>query len=426
MEARDDGEAIHRLAEGAESMKRILIISLTYHPYIGGAEVAIKEITDRIDPGEYEFDMVTLRFDRALPKVEKRGNVTIHRLGPSVANPKVSDRAMPLMLRIAKMLFPFTASVKATMLDQKYVYDMVWSMMANQAGFAGMFFSLLHPKTPYVLELQDGRALSAMPRRRPILYVLWWLYKRVYQRADRIKVISHFLEREVRNIGYKGRVAVIPNAVDVAKFSRAVPEDELHALKEKYGKKMGDVFLFTASRLVLSRGVEDTIRSLTHLPENVKMLIAGSGEDEDKLQQIAEESGVRGRVIFAGHIGHDELPAYYKMCDIFVRPSLIEGFGNAFVEAFAAGIPVVATPVGGIPDFLFDPERNPDMEPTGIFCEVSNPESVAKAVRRYMEEPSLTARIVKNAKELAAQKYDWNLVAERMKREVFDPLTARR
>ncbi len=406
-------------------MRRVLIISLTYHPFVGGAEVAIKEITDRIDSSEYEFHMVTLRFDRALPKVERRGNITIHRIGPSAANPKVSDRMMPLTLKFAKLLFPFTAFVKAMMLDQKYVYDTVWSMMANQAGFAGMIFNYLHPKTPYVLELQDGRAFSDMPKRRPILYVLWWLYKRVYHRADRIKVISHFLEREVRNIGYKGHVAVIPNAVDVAKFSRVIPEDELLTLKEKYDKKMGDVFLFTASRLVLSRGVEDTIRSLAHLPENVKLLIAGSGEDEAKLERIAQESGVRGRVIFAGHIGHDELPAYYKMCDIFVRPSLIEGFGNAFVEAFAAGIPVVATPVGGIPDFLFDPERNPDMEPTGIFCEVSNPESVAKAVRRYMGEPSLTARIVKNARELAAERYDWGLIAERMKREVFDPLTNR-
>jgi glycosyltransferase involved in cell wall biosynthesis len=406
-------------------MKRILIISLTYHPYIGGAEVAIKEITDRIDPGEYEFHMVTLRFDRALPKVEKRGNVTVYRLGPSVTNPKVSDREMPLTLRLAKLLFPFTAFLKATLLDQRYVYDMVWAMMANQAGFAGMFFSYTHSKTPYFLELQDGRAFSDMPKRRPILYAIWWLYKRIYQRADRIKVISHFLEREVRNISYEGHVAVIPNAVDVARFSREVPEAELTKLKEKYGKKMGDVFLFTASRLVLSRGVEDTIRALAHLPDNVKLLIAGSGEDEDKLRRIAEESDVGARVIFAGHIGHDELPAYYKMCDIFVRPSIIEGFGNAFVEAFAAGIPIVATPVGGIPDFLTDPDRSPDMEPTGIFCEVHNPESVAKAVKRYMGDPSLTARIVKNAKELVRERYDWNLIAERMKKEVFEPLTTR-
>lgn len=129
--------------------------------------------------------------------------------------------------------------------------------------------------------------------------------------------------------------------------------------------------------------------------------------------------------MFLGHVGHSELPAYLKVSDIFVRPSIIEGFGNSFVEAFAAGIPVVATPVGGIPDFLFDPEGNPDTPSTGIFCEVRSPESIAWAVKRYMDDPVLTARIVKNASELVAKKYDWDLIAADMQKKVFDPLTDR-
>lgn len=403
-------------------MKRVLIFSLTYHPFVGGAEVAIKEITDRIDPGEYAFDMVTLRFDSALPKVEKLGNVTVYRVGPSVAGARVSDRDLPLMLRLAKVFFPVTALAKATMLHRAHAYDMTWAMMANQAGFAAMFFKLLHPKTPYFLELQDGRAFADMPKRRPILKLMWWLYRKIYLKADTIKTISHFIEREVRGVGYEGEVAVIPNGVDVDRFSRELPEDELTELKSKLGKKMGDVFLFTASRLVLSRGVEETIRALSFLPGNVRLLIAGSGEDQNKLERIAQDSGVAERVIFAGHIGHHELPAYYKVSDIFVRPSIIEGFGNAFVEAFAAGIPVVATPVGGIPDFLTDPEQDPDSEPTGIFCAVRDPESVARAVEKYMNDPALTERIRKNAKELATEKYDWNIIASDMRSRVFDPV----
>jgi len=66
-------------------MKRILIFSLAYTPYVGGAEIAIKETTTRLGfaeyRGEYLFDMITLRFDRNLPKVERIGNVTIHRIG---------------------------------------------------------------------------------------------------------------------------------------------------------------------------------------------------------------------------------------------------------------------------------------------------------------------------------------------------------
>lgn len=397
-------------------MKRILIFSLTYHPFVGGAEVAIKEITDRLDPKEFAFDMVTLRFDSSLPEVERIGNITVYRIGPTVADASVSDRNMPGTLRRAKLIFPFISFWKARQLHRAQPYDATWAMMANQAGFAALFFKYLYPTVPYLLELQDGRAFREMKQRRRILLPLWWLYKRIYLKADRIKVISRFIEREVRGIGYDKDVDVIPNAVDVAKFSQFVPTAELETLKEKYQKRMGDVFLFTASRLVLSRGVEDTIRALSYLPAHVKLLIAGTGDDRAELERIMKEEGVEDRVIFAGHIDHSQLPLYYKISDIFVRPSIIEGFGNVFVEAFAAGIPVVATAVGGIPDFLFDPDRDTDKEPTGLFCEVRDPQSVARAVTRYMSDPALTAKIITNAKHLATETYDWNIIVKSMRR----------
>ena len=402
-------------------MKRILIFSLTYHPFIGGAEVAIKEITDRVSPMEYAFDMVTLRFDAALPEVERIGNITVYRIGPTIADAKVSDRAMPWALRRAKIIFPVIAFWKARTLHRTWPYDATWAMMANQAGFAALFFKYRYPKVPYLLELQDGRAFADMKKRRRILLPLWWLYKRIYLKADRIKVISRFIEREVRAIGYTREIEVIPNAVDVAKFSQFVPPAELTKLKEKYEKKMGDVFLFTASRLVLSRGVEDTIRALAHLPAHVKLLLAGTGDDRAALETIAREIGVTDRAIFAGHIDHSQLPLYYKISDIFVRPSIIEGFGNVFVEAFAAGIPVVATAVGGIPDFLSDPDQNPDKESTGLFCEVRDPESIARAVTRYLNDPVLTANIITNAKQLATETYDWNIIVKSMRR-LFETL----
>ena len=402
-------------------MRRILIFSLTYHPFVGGAEVAIKEITDRLSPQEFAFDMVTLRFDSALPEVEKIGNITVYRIGPTIPNAKVSDRSMPLSLRRAKILFPTIAFWKARRLHRTWPYDATWAMMANQAGFAALFFKYRYPKVPYLLELQDGRAFADMKKRRRILLPLWWLYKRIYLKADRIKVISRFIEREVRAIGYSRAIDVIPNAVDVAKFSQFVPPVELVKLKEKYEKKMGDVFLFTASRLVLSRGVEDTIRALAFLPAHVKLLIAGTGDDQAQLEAIARDINVRDRVIFAGHIDHAQLPLFYKISDIFVRPSIIEGFGNVFVEAFAAGIPVVATAVGGIPDFLSDPDRNPDKESTGLFCEVRDPESIARAVTRYLNDPVLTANIITNAKQLATQTYDWNIIVKSIRR-LFDTL----
>ncbi|MDP2648681.1 MAG: glycosyltransferase, partial [bacterium] len=336
--------------------QRILIFSLTYHPYVGGAEVAIKEITDRCDAGEYQFDMITLRFDKALPRQEKLGNVTVHRIGLAANAPKISERAMPLRCKLSKALFPLTSFLKARSLHRAHRYDIVWAMMANQAGFGALLFKLAHPRVPYFLELQDGRSLEGLKKRRIVVRFLYPVYRRVYKRADRIKTISRYIAKLAREAGYRGPLEVIPNGVDTARFSARVGEDKLAALKSRLGITMGDIVLFTASRLVLSRGVEDVIRAIPHLPLEVKLLIAGDGEDRAKLERIAREAGVESRVIFAGHVDHAELPAYFNISDIFVRPSLIEGMGNAFIEAFAAGIPVVATPVGGIPDFLTDGE----------------------------------------------------------------------
>ncbi len=100
-------------------MKKILIFSLTYYPNtVGGAEVAIKEITDRIDSKDIEFHMVCLRLDSALPKTEKIGNVLVHRIGFSRPNPTAEDlKKFPLHLN--KYLYQFTAAFKAIRLHRE-------------------------------------------------------------------------------------------------------------------------------------------------------------------------------------------------------------------------------------------------------------------------------------------------------------------
>ena len=116
--------------------------------------------------------------------------------------------------------------------------------------------------------------------------------------------------------------------------------------------------------------------------------------------------------MFAGYVSHEELPAYLGISDIFVRPSIIEGMGNAFIEAFAAGTPVIGTSVGGIPDFLTEGE-------TGLFCKVQDPQSIADAVQWYLDDSELRSRVIENARKLAAEKYDWSLIARDMKEKIF-------
>ena len=395
--------------------KKILIFSLTYHPFIGGAEVAIKEITDRISETDISFDMITLRFNSELPKVERFGNVTIHRIGFTKKGADIGDGVkFPLFLN--KYLFPILALVKAVLLHRKNKYDTTWCMLANYATVGALFFKWLNPQTPYILTLQDGSSADQIKARTGVLFPL---LKRGFINADMIQVISTFLVGVARDIGYEGKVEVVPNAVDTAHFSQVYSDDELSKLKSDLKLENDKKYLITTTRLVLTRGVEDIIGALPHLSENVHFLVLGTGPDEDALRKVAKENNVTERVHFVGHVDHSELPKYLRVADIFVRPSTIEGFGNSFVEAMAAEIPVVATPVGGIPDFLFDPEKSPNKPSTGLFCNVRDSESIAVQVKRIFDDENLASELVGNASKLAKEKYDWNLIAKDMRQKVF-------
>lgn len=391
-------------------MKRVLLFSLVYYPrFIGGAEVAIKEITDRINPSDIEFHMVTLRLDKTLTRYEKIGNVHVHRIG-FVGECKEPADSLKFPLKLNKYLLPFIGCAKAVALHRKYSFDATWAMMANYAGFAALFFKMLNPRTPFILSLQEGDPIDYIKKRVGLLYPL---FKQIFTRANRIQTISHYLAGFARDMGYEGQIEVVPNAVDTKHFSRGYSDFELTDLKTKLGKKYTDVFLIHTGRLVVKNAVGDIIKSLRYLPETVKLLLVGQGYQEAELKALAESEGVGSRVQFLGFIPHSDMPRYLQVSDVFIRPSLSEGFGNSFIEAMASGIPVVATPVGGIVDFIKDGE-------TGVFCKPEDPKSIAEAVLKITGNSALHKALVEKAKKMVFENYDWQKIARDMKERVFE------
>lgn len=396
--------------------KKVLIFSLNYFPkYVGGAEIAIQEITDRIAPEDIEFHMVTLRFDVSLPRVEKIGNVLVHRIGFARKDASIADlQTYPLKLN--KYLYQAYAPLYALFLHRKYRYDETWAMMAHAVGIAAALFKFLAPRVRYVLALQEGDPPEYIER---LAQPAWPLFKYAFTHADAVSVISSFLGRWAKRMGYRGEPVLVPNAVDARHFAQTYPGNELDELKGKLGKKKTDVFLVTTSRLVHKNAIDDVILSLPRLPKKVRFLILGIGPDEKMLRDISQREGVSDRVHFLGQIGHDELPKYLKISDIFVRPSRSEGMGNSFVEAFAAGIPVIATQEGGIADFLFDAKRNPGQPTTGWAVSKDSPEEIAKAVKDILAHPEAVAKVTATAKALAFSDYDWDTIARAMRERVF-------
>lgn len=393
---------------------KVLIFSLAYFPkHVGGAEVAIREITDR-NP-DIEFHLITNRYDSTLPKEEKIGNVLVHRIGFTRREPLMADlREFPLHLN--KLWFQFAAVWKALVLHSHYRYDATWALMAHATGVPAALFKIFRPSVPYILTLQEGDPLEYIERK---MVPLWPLFSRAFTSANQITAISTFLAQWAKRRGFKGEVAVIPNGVDIAHFSKQYSLAEIDAMKDTLGKRMGDVFLITTSRLVHKNAVDDVIRALPLMPENVRFLILGSGPDEKELRKLASRLKVEHKVSFLGSISHKEMPLYLKASDIFIRASRSEGMGNSFVEAMAARLPVIATQEGGISDFLFDEKRNPEQPITGWAVDKDSPEQIASAVHAIIVNPEKVRHVVATAAEMVREKYDWNTVAKDMREQIF-------
>lgn len=387
-------------------MKRILIFSLAYYPHIGGAEVALKEITDRIP--DIEFHMLTLNFGGE-KKEERIGKVVVHRIGNGAG-------------RLDKMFFQFSAAYTAAMLHRRYHFDAVWAMMAHSSGVPAALFKLFHPKVPYLLTLQEGDPPEYIER---LMRPVWPLFSRAFTSADVVAAESTFLGRWARRRGFQGPLEVIPNGMDVERFSREVSPHELEDIRAEIGKKEGEIWLIHTGRLVHKNALDIVLRALPFLPPHIHLFMLGDGPDKNLLTKLTNELGVTSRVHFHSYVPLKEIPNYLKACDIFIRPSRSEGMGNSFIEAMAAGLPVIATQEGGIADFLFDAKRNPEKPSTGWAVDCDSPKQIAAAAEEILENPNMVARVKATAKKMAFEKYDWNLIAHKM-REVFDSVCKNR
>jgi len=379
--------------------KTVLIFSTAYVPFVGGAEVAMKEITDRID--EYNFVMVTAKMDKKLPKKEQIGNITVHRIGAGI----------PMVDKLYLALF---GHIKGIALHKKHNFSCVWSLMASYCGFSARRFKK-KTNVPFLLTLQEGD---------PIDYILHKVrfvkkqFKEIFSLANGLQAISMYLFDWGKDMGFVGNVAeVVPNGVDVARFTKKYTDEELVAVRKSFGFS-DDVFLLvTASRLVIKNDVESVIKALPLLPKDVCFVVCGTGDLNEQLVGLAKELDVFDRVTFLGNKSHEELPKILHASDAFIRPSITEGLGNAFLEAMAVGLPTIGTRVGGIlPDFLDGK--------TGFFCEVQNPQSIAETIVRIQHlSPEEKNHIHKNAMEVITQRYNWEDISGRMK-HIFTSLCA--
>ncbi|MDO8669708.1 MAG: glycosyltransferase family 4 protein [Candidatus Buchananbacteria bacterium] len=346
---------------------RVLIFTTAYRPLVGGSEIALEEIIRRL-PNVF-FDILTPRYKTELERIEYFDNGCIHRVG--FGSP------------MDKLFFPISGFLLAIKFSPKHIH-------AYQASFgagAAFIYKTFFPKTRFILTLQEGKDLYKQN------FLIKYFRDLIIRKADVVTVISHYLANYAKKINPKAELHMISNGVDLDKFRHMPNSDENTVI--------------TVSRLVPKNGVGDIVKAVGLVKRDiadVRLIIVGSGPLEKEIRQSVKDLDLEDRVIMAGSQSLENVAGYLAKAKVFVRPSLSEGLGSAFLEAMAVGLPVIGTAVGGIPDFLKDGE-------TGLFCKVADPKDLAEKIVRILKDEQLREKITINARALIVQKYDWNIIA---------------
>jgi len=168
-------------------------------------------------------------------------------------------------------------------------------------------------------------------------------------------------------------------------------------------------------RLAPQKDVGTLLQAFARLPADTQLMLAGDGPDRPALQHRAQRFG--GRVHFTGFVPHVKVPAVLRHVDLLVLPSLYEDLSSALIEAMAAGLPVVATRVGGIADLVRYGVNGLLVAPP------RDPAALAAAIGQILADPAAAARMSAAARSTAAA-YAWPDLARQVL-EVYRQVTER-
>lgn len=379
-------------------MPTVLLFTWFYLPFIGGSELFVRAITQRLSH-RYRFVIVTARGQRSLPRWHDYPEAKVLRVGMGTG--------------IDKFFYPASALRAALSIQQ---VDLVHAVMVNAAALSAWSYLKIRPR-PSLLTLQSGDSERYV---KQYMGPAFPVYRFLHRPFDKIHAISsHLRDRAIRFGASPESITLVPNGVDLDRFDRQrFDESELRRLRSQLGVE-GKRVIVSVSRLALKNGLDTLVRALpliTAKDPGVALVLVGDGEDREKLDVLAREVGVRDRLVFAGPVAPNDIARYLAMADVFSRPSISEGLGTAFLEAMACRLPVVASAVGGISDFLEDGNN-------GLVCEVGSEQSVARAISRILKDPALARRLADAGRKLVASDYHWERVADQIG-ELYDGLLA--
>lgn len=353
---------------------KVLMPVLHYWPVIGGLENWTQNIAERLSEKAGVF-VVTGKVAGQLKK-EIKNKVDIARA--SLFSLKDLSHSSPMYI-LAALPFIF---LKSLAIIKREKIDIL-----HCQGFLSSFLGFCLAKLtgiPYVTTVQRLETKS-----NP-------LKNFIYRNASVCIAASRAISDNFKAVGVKN-VEIIPNGIDLARFKDLNRDDARKSLGLN-----NEFVIMTVARLEKVKGINYLIRAMAAedlRKINYKLLIIGEGSEGKVLRELVKGLNLGERVAFLGEVSNDKIPGYLAAADCFVLPSLKEGFGIVVLEAQAAGLPVVASRVGGILDLIEDGK-------TGLLVASADAGQVAAAINRVYSgwRPN----------GLNLEKYDWQNIAEKV------------
>src|SRR3989344_166641 len=264
------------------------------------------------------------------------------------------------------------------------------------SGIAGVIGKKLRKK-PLVVSLR-GEDLKALhnPLMKPI-------FKWVINNADYITSNNEFHINQVKPL--KKQVQVIRNGVDAALF-KIRPKQ---AMRKKLNLAQSKTLVLFVGWLVERKGIQyliDAIPEVIRKHEEVEFIIIGEGNLQQTLMQKVKRENLQQYVKFLGKKSQAQVAEYMSAADIFVLPSLYEGMPNVVMEAFASGLPVIATDVCGTAELVLH-------KGNGLLIKPKNPREITQSLLTFLQNKQLMSRYAKAAQQtIQKQHLTWDKCAE--------------
>jgi len=218
-------------------------------------------------------------------------------------------------------------------------------------------------------------------------------------KADRVVTVCEAFAKGLVNMGVpRARIHVQHNSI------RPEPKAGAHdvqALRSLLGLAEDERLILAVGRLSQEKAHIDLLRAVkilvaTHSEINARLVIVGDGPERGTLDGAAASLGIQDRVVFTGQARN--VGVYYAAADVLVNPSHSEGSPYVLLEAMTAGLPIVATEVGGVPEMV---ENNK----TALLVPAGDPQTMAEAIARMLSDEQLAQRLAENASKLGSLRF---------------------